>query len=279
MTWEDAILWLREHEGQHELVRQCYYDDPLEDAAERFRASEEWTATRHLLRGLLPCRVLDVGAGRGIASYAFARAGCAVIAVEPEASAVVGRGAIQRLGRRTNQKLTVVEAHGEALPFAAASFDVVYGRAVLHHALDLSAFCQETARVLRPGGAALFVREHVVSQSADLAAFRAAHPLHALCGGENAYPLAEYEAALTDAGLRLRRVLGPLEDAVNFFPATQTDVDGMVTRWLADRLCGSRTWPARWLLALPCLRRLTTRRLSRRLDTPGRHFAFLGVKP
>jgi SAM-dependent methyltransferase len=268
MTWEEAILWLRAQDDQRELVRQCYYDDPLEDAAERFRASEEWAATRRLLWSFLPGRVLDLGAGRGIASHAFARAGSTVTAVEPEASDVVGRGAIARLASRQKLPIDVVDALGEALPFDDAAFDVVYGRAVLHHAQELDRFCAEAARVLRPGGAALFVREHVISKKADLAAFRSAHALQALSGSENAYLMAEYVTALTKAGLRVRRILGPLEDAV--------------AHSIAKGLIGPARWRnrlARLLMASPWCRRWATRRLSRQDDTPGRHFAFLGVKP
>ena len=83
MTWEEAVLWLRAQDDQQELVRHCYYDDPLEAAAARFLESEEWTATQRLLGSHLPGRVLEIGAGRGIVSHAFARIGCLVTAVEP----------------------------------------------------------------------------------------------------------------------------------------------------------------------------------------------------
>ena len=65
LTWEQAVQWLRTQPGEQALVRQCYYDDPLDEAAQRFHNSEEWRATRHLLAHHLPGRVLDVGAGRG----------------------------------------------------------------------------------------------------------------------------------------------------------------------------------------------------------------------
>ena len=278
MTWEEAILWLRAQDDQQELVRLCYYDDPLEAAAARFAESEEWAATTQLLSTHLPGRVLEIGAGRGIVSHAFARLGCLVTALEPDAGEVVGRGAIEHLCRRTGVIIDSAAGHGEALPFANGSFDVVYGRAVLHHARDLRLFCAEAARVLRPGGVALFVREHVISRAEDLDAFRAAHPLHPQCGGEAAYPLAEFEMSLRRAGLRLGRVIGPLENAVNYFPMTQAEVRSIVTQ----RLGGNGRWGgrlARLLLCAPGCRRLLTRWISRRLDTPGRHFAFLGVKP
>jgi SAM-dependent methyltransferase len=45
--------------------------------------------------------------------------------------------------------------NAEALDFPDASFDLVYGRGILHH-LDLDRACGEIARVLRPGGRAVF---------------------------------------------------------------------------------------------------------------------------
>ena len=44
ITWEEAVEQLRRDPAQEELVRSCYYDDPLIAAAERFAASEEWEA-------------------------------------------------------------------------------------------------------------------------------------------------------------------------------------------------------------------------------------------
>ena len=48
----------------------------------------------------------------------------------------------------------VGDAH--ALPFAEASFDLVVGRAILHH-LDWAVAIEEVRRVLRPGGQAIFI--------------------------------------------------------------------------------------------------------------------------
>jgi hypothetical protein len=38
ITWEEAVLWLRNQPDQAELVRACFYDDPLPAAAERYYA-------------------------------------------------------------------------------------------------------------------------------------------------------------------------------------------------------------------------------------------------
>jgi SAM-dependent methyltransferase len=43
-----------------------------------------------------------------------------------------------------------------AMPFQDESIDVVYGHAFVHHLPDREAFLRETARVLRPGGYAVF---------------------------------------------------------------------------------------------------------------------------
>ena len=93
-AWEDAVEWLRSQPDQQDLVLNAYYDDPLIHAARRYWESCEWEEVRKLL-GSTTGQALDVGAGRGIASYALAREGFAVTALEPDASPLVGAGAIR----------------------------------------------------------------------------------------------------------------------------------------------------------------------------------------
>jgi SAM-dependent methyltransferase len=218
-TWEDAVRTLLADEGSAQLARDCYYDGTPLEAARRYAASDEWIA----LRGMLPApggEALDLGAGRGIASYALASAGWRVTAVEPDPSGLVGAGAIESIARDTGLPITVVRTTGERMPLPDASVDVVFARQALHHAADLRALCREVARVLRPGGTLLAAREHVISKPADLPAFLAAHPLHRLYGGENAYTLAQYRGALEAAGLRVDACVGAFESVVNYAPYT-----------------------------------------------------------
>ena len=57
-----------------------------------------------------------------------------------------------RAGAR-NTRFLQIDAQGTAFP--DASFDLVFGTGILHH-LDLERCCREIARILRPGGVAIF---------------------------------------------------------------------------------------------------------------------------
>src|SRR5690606_27761961 len=119
LTWEDAVQWLRSQPDQQELVRACYFDDPLHAAAERFWQSVEWQSIAAILtnsRG----SALDLGAGRGISSYALARDGWHVTALEPNPSDLVGAGAIRALAQESALSIEVVSDYSEKLPFPDA---------------------------------------------------------------------------------------------------------------------------------------------------------------
>ncbi len=66
--------------------------------------------------------------------------------------------------------VTYCRTAAEALPFAAASFDLVLCRVAAHHFADIRAFVHEAARVLRPGGQ-LIVSDHIGIDDPQLDAF------------------------------------------------------------------------------------------------------------
>jgi SAM-dependent methyltransferase len=219
LSWEEAVAWLRGQPDQQQLVRACFFDDPIQSAARRYHASTEWKAIRALLpqaRG----EALDLGAGRGIATYALFRDGWNVTALEPDPSELVGAGAIRTLAREESLTIRVLETWGESLPLEDSTFDVVLCRQVLHHSKDIEQFCSEIARVLKPGGVLLAAREHVISRIEDRARFLAQHPLHALYGGENAYTLKQYLTAIQKSGLQVDRVLNAYASDINMYPDT-----------------------------------------------------------
>ncbi|OUL37707.1 SAM-dependent methyltransferase [Nostoc sp. T09] len=275
LTWEEAVQWLINQPDKQELVRQCYYDEPLQLSAERFSNSEEWLAVKNLLKKYIPGQVLDLGAGRGISSYAFAKSKCLVTALEPDPSPIVGSQAIQSLFNSTNLPIQIVQEYGEILPFPENSFDIVYGRAVLHHACDLKQFCKEAARVLKPGGIFIATREHVISQKEDLPKFLDSHPLHFLYGGENAYRVQEYKQAIKAAELKLEKVLASYESVINYAPITQKEFESAIVSVLSYIL-GKKL--ATGLAANITVQQLAGWYKSRISNVPGRLYTFLAVK-
>jgi SAM-dependent methyltransferase len=97
-------------------------------------------------------RALDYGCGHGMAAVVMARRGARVTAFD------LSPGYVAEAERRAEANGTAVEcltADAERLPFADASFDRVWGNAILHH-LDLGRAAKELQRVLAPGGVAVF---------------------------------------------------------------------------------------------------------------------------
>jgi SAM-dependent methyltransferase len=97
-------------------------------------------------------RVLDYGCGHGMAAVVLARRGAIVTGFDLSADYV----AEARLRAQANDvSAEFLQADAHALPFADASFDAIWGNAVLHH-LNLSVAAGEIRRVLKPGGVAVF---------------------------------------------------------------------------------------------------------------------------
>jgi len=264
ISWEAAVLWLRNQSDQQELVRACYFDDPLLDAAERFHLSSEWQAVKNYLPPT-PGKALDLGAGRGISAYALAKDGWDTVALEPDKSDIVGTGAIKSLIAGSDLQIEVVEDWGEELPFPRESFDLVYCRQLLHHAKDLNRLCREIGRVLKNKGTFIATREHVISRKQDLPVFLENHPLHNLYGGENAYLLKEYVSAISQAGLRLTKTLNPFNSEINLYPDAITDIKKKIA--MRTKLPISKFIPD-----------ILINLLGDIITTPGRLYSFIGQK-
>jgi 2-polyprenyl-3-methyl-5-hydroxy-6-metoxy-1,4-benzoquinol methylase len=274
MTTAAAVSHLRNSARYHDLIRDSYLDQDVQAAAERFFDSAEFHEVRLLLgRRITGLDVLDLGAGTGIASYAFARSGAqSVYSLEPDDSEI-GRGAINQLVN--GMSIELLAAFGEAIPLPDQSVDIVYGRQVLHHTRDLRQVMHECARVLKPGGRVLMCREHVVDDEQQLNQFLNEHPIHQLAGGEHAYSLETYTEAITAAGLQLMKVLGPWDSIINAFPAARNneELSRVPDRVLAERF----SHLARLIRFIPGIHALVWRRI-RGYRTPGRLYSFLAGK-
>jgi demethylmenaquinone methyltransferase/2-methoxy-6-polyprenyl-1,4-benzoquinol methylase len=101
--------------------------------------------------GFVPgMRVLDLATGTGLVAQAALDVGAAprqVVGLDPSP----GMLAVHRARR----PVPLVRGVGEALPFAAGTFDLVTMGYALRHVADLRALFSECRRVLAPGGALL----------------------------------------------------------------------------------------------------------------------------
>ncbi len=100
--------------------------------------------------------VLEIGCGDGKWSYAYflAQQGSRVVGIDISDVAVAQ--AAERISASATGTIRFLAMNAENLEFPDQMFDLVIGQAVIHH-LDLNRAYSEIARVLKPGGSAIFV--------------------------------------------------------------------------------------------------------------------------
>lgn len=278
MSLDAAILHLRRLPEHRFLVEESYLGEDVFESAGRFFKTGEFSEVQRLLArrgGIAGKRVLDLGAGRGISSWAFCQAGAAqVLAIEPDPSELVGRGSLVQLMQ--GQPYELIDAFGESVPVPDASVDIAYCRQVLHHTSDLPKVMRELYRVLKPGGQLLCCREHVANNAVELAAFLRSHIVHNLAGGEHAYSERAYRDAISRAGFRRLKANSELSSVISAFPQRRTrqEVDAFFEELMVERF--GKLWSVASLV--PGARALMLNRSNRHLP-PGRMYTFYAVKP
>src|SRR5580658_8023387 len=100
-------------------------------------------------------QALDVGTGAGHLSYALAPALARVVALDPAPGMLAT--VRQTAAQRGLTGIETCEAAAAALPFAAASFDLVSTRYSAHHWLDVPRALAEMHRVVKPDGFILVI--------------------------------------------------------------------------------------------------------------------------
>jgi ubiquinone/menaquinone biosynthesis C-methylase UbiE len=103
-------------------------------------------------------RSLEIGAGTGYFSLNLLQAGVVREATCSDISPGM-LAALEANARRLGLHVRTAPCDAAALPFEDASFDLVFGHAVLHHLPALDRSFAEFHRVLRPGGTLLFAGE------------------------------------------------------------------------------------------------------------------------
>ena len=99
--------------------------------------------------------VLDVGCGFGERSVEIAKNGGKVIGIDISQKHIIKSKKIAR-ENKLSKKCKFIEMDVHSMTFESGKFDLVIGRGIIHH-LDLKVSLLEVKRVLKKGGAAIFV--------------------------------------------------------------------------------------------------------------------------
>jgi len=142
--------WHRERAFHDDLAAQL--DPAALPAAEPVHYDQAVFAAAGVAAGT---RVLDLGCGQGDLTLALLARGATVTALDLSAGMV--EVARRRVALHANGRTaTFVSAPVEHTGLPSASFDVIVGRWILHH-VDLNSAASELARILVPGGRAVFL--------------------------------------------------------------------------------------------------------------------------
>ncbi len=127
----------------------------LADTEDMFRKRSIPAVVEMPLDALAGKSVLEIGPGGGGHSALFKSKGASVVAVDITPERAISTALKLRLVKGGEGR--AYNGDAECLPFADASFDIVYSNGVLHHSEDTDKTIAEVFRVLKPGGKAVLM--------------------------------------------------------------------------------------------------------------------------
>lgn len=133
------------------------------------------------------------GVGAGIICESFTPEAIFALDIDPD----MLRTAKRKKSVRQNDRLHLLAADAQQLPFPGGSFDAVVNYGIIHHLEDWQQGISEIARVLKPGGVFYFEEIYPPLYANFLFRRILVHPR------ENRFHGPQYRAALEEAALRL----------------------------------------------------------------------------
>lgn len=184
----------------------------------RDQAAAHFSRDPKSLRPLAGLTAVDIGCGGGLVSEPLARMGARVTGIDPsERNIAIAKGHAEPQSLAIDYRAARVED----LAAEGAAFDIVACLEVVEHVPDVAQFVRECARLVKPGGIAVFSTLNRTFKAWALAIVGAEYVLGWLPRGTHDWAKfvtpAELKAALTAAGLEVADLTGvaynPLADS------------------------------------------------------------------
>jgi SAM-dependent methyltransferase len=182
----------RERKQAERQFHDARFEHDVRGAVDKFYAVTETSVTH--LREAVRSRCADkdlLEFGCGPKPHALTLAPYAASVTGIDISAVAARRARKEAERACVGNVRFLVMDAEQMDFSDNSFDVVFGSSILHH-LDLKRSLAEIARVVRPGGAAIFLEP--MGHNPAINAYRRLTP-HLRTRDEHPLTLADLETA------------------------------------------------------------------------------------
>ena len=139
-----------------ENERQSLGTLPVElDFHKYARSSEMLPGVSEFLGNLKGKKILEYGCGFGLIAVLLAKSGGDVTAFDLSSGCVLTTAKQVKLNN-VQAQVDLTIAGGEYTPFAKNSFELIFGKSILHHLLPVPAK-DEIFRLLKPGGKAVFI--------------------------------------------------------------------------------------------------------------------------